>query len=74
MRTFTQVHNYTYYAHLPMLSGEKYSRDVRVIPVDFSSGMEIYPRLAEELKDLDVGVLSKNTLILFFRLQFVYHI
>ena len=38
---------------------QKYSREVRIIPVDFSDGMEIYPNLADQLKDLDIGVLSK---------------
>ena len=31
-----------------------------MIPVDFSRGMEIYPDLAEQLKDLDVGILGEN--------------
>ena len=43
-------------AHLPE---EKYGREVRVISVDFSEGHEIYPRIAEELQDLDIGVLGK---------------
>ena len=38
---------------------EKYSRDVRIIAVDFSDGPELYPRIAEELQDLDIGVLGK---------------
>ena len=38
---------------------QKYSCEVRIITVDFSDGMEIYPNLAEQLKDLDIGVLSK---------------
>ena len=38
---------------------EKYGREVRIIPVDFSDGQEIYPRIAEELQDLDIGVLGK---------------
>ena len=29
-----------------------------MIPVDFSKGGEIYPDIAEELKDLDIGVLG----------------
>ena len=31
-----------------------------MIPVDFSRGMEIYPDLAEQLKDLDIGILGEN--------------
>ena len=38
---------------------EKYSREVHIIPVDFSDGQEIYPRIAEELQDLDIGLLGK---------------
>ena len=44
-------------AHIPE---EKYGCEVRVIPVDFSEGHEIYPRIAEELQDLDIGVLGKT--------------
>ena len=38
---------------------QKYSREVLVISVNFSDGMEIYPNIAEQLQDLDVGILSK---------------
>ena len=38
---------------------EKHNREVCIIPVDFSDGQEIYPRIAEELQDLDIGVLGK---------------
>ena len=39
---------------------QKYHREVLVIPVDFSRGMEIYPDLAEQLKDLDIGILGEK--------------
>ena len=39
---------------------EKYGREVRIIPVDFSEGPELYPHIAEELHDLDIGVLVNN--------------
>ena len=29
-----------------------------MFPVDFSKGEEIYPDIAEELKDLDIGILG----------------
>ena len=45
--------------HSTPLPEEKYNREVRIIPVDFSEGHEIYPRIADELQDLDIGVLSK---------------
>ena len=38
---------------------KRHGREVYVIPVDFSGGQEIYPRIAEELQDLDIGVLGK---------------
>ena len=44
--------------HLCALPGEKYGRDTRVIPVDFTDGFEIYARLAEQLDSLDIGVLG----------------
>ena len=40
-------------------TGDKYQREVRIISVDFSLGQEIYPKIAEELKDLDIGVLGE---------------
>ena len=46
-------HRYTH-----VLTEEKYSREVVVIPIDFSDGMEIYPNIAEQLNDLDIGVLG----------------
>ena len=39
---------------------EKYGREVRIIPVDFSGGSEIYPQIAENLQDLDIGVLGEG--------------
>ena len=48
------------HSHLHLvLAEEKYSREAVVIPVDFSDGLEIYPNIAEQLKDLDIGVLGK---------------
>ena len=60
---YTLIHVHTcisihtlYHTHTP--TGEKYGREVVVIPVDFSDGMEIYPNIAEQLNDLDIGVLG----------------
>ena len=39
---------------------EKYGREVRIIPVDFSDGFEIYAQIAEKLQDLDIGVLGEE--------------
>ena len=36
-----------------------YGREVMVIPVDFTRGQEVYPQIAEELKELDIGVLGE---------------
>ena len=53
------------------LTEEKYKREVVVIPIDFSDGMEIYPNIAEQLKDLDIGVLSMSFTNVF--IKSVYH-
>ena len=37
-----------------------------MIPVDFSRGKQIYPDLAEQLKDLDIGILGENDRLLAF--------
>lgn len=37
---------------------KKYNREVRIVVVDFTDGQEVYPRIAGELKDLDVGILG----------------
>jgi len=39
---------------------EKYSREVRIIAVDFLDGLEIYPQIAENLQDLDIGILGED--------------
>jgi len=43
----------------PSPTEEKYGREVRIIPVDFSDGFEIYQQIAEKLQDLNIGVLGK---------------
>ena len=50
------------HTHIPSLppTEEKYGREVRTIPVDFSGGFEIYPQIAENLQDLDIGVLGEG--------------
>ncbi|XP_064399136.1 very-long-chain 3-oxoacyl-CoA reductase-B-like [Halichondria panicea] len=35
-------------------------REVRVVPVDFSQGAEIFPQIAENVQDLDIGILVNN--------------
>ena len=58
--THTYTHTYTHSSTLYLvLAEEKYNREVVVIPADFSDGLEIYPNTAGQLKDLDIGVLSK---------------
>ncbi len=42
-----------------------------MIAVDFTDGQEVFPRLAEELADLDIGILGEQVLkINSFFLQF----
>ena len=55
--TYSRAHIHTPYTN-NILTEEKYGREVVVIPVDFSDGMEIYPNIAEQLNDLDIGVLG----------------
>ncbi len=38
----------------------KFNRETRVIPVDFSDDLSIYSRLSDELSDLNIGVLGKK--------------
>ena len=45
---------------LNVFAEEKFGRDTRVIPVDFSAaGTEIYKPLAKQLSSLDIGVLGE---------------
>ena len=37
-----------------------------MIAVDFSKGQEIYPQLEEQLRDLDIGVLGRKTLWIWY--------
>ena len=53
---------------------QKYSREVCIIPVDFSDGMEIYPNLAEQLKDLDIGTLGEDNGVIVFTALFADHL
>jgi 17beta-estradiol 17-dehydrogenase / very-long-chain 3-oxoacyl-CoA reductase len=39
---------------------KKYGVEVRIIPVDFSSGAEIYPEIKKQLQDLEIGLLVNN--------------
>ena len=41
-------------------SEERFGRECIVIPVDFSDGFDIYSSLADQLSDLDIGVLGKG--------------
>ena len=56
---YTHTHTHTHLRLTHTLTEEKYKREVVVIPVDFSDGMDICPNIAEQLQDLDIGVLSK---------------
>ena len=53
-------------------SGERYGREVRVIPVDFSDGQSVYADIQAEISDLDVAVLGETSdLKCFVRCGFV---
>ena len=52
-----ECHNYSY--HFTWLIGKEHGQEVRIIPVDFSTGgTEFYDGISEQLKDLDIGVLG----------------
>ena len=55
----TLTTHFTYYTHHTHAE-EKYGREVRILPTDFSRGEELYPEIAEKLKDLDIGILGKR--------------
>ncbi|CAI8013413.1 Inactive hydroxysteroid dehydrogenase-like protein 1 [Geodia barretti] len=40
---------------------KKYGVEVRIIPVDFSSGAEIYPEIKKQLQDLEIGLLGERS-------------
>lgn len=46
------------------ISGQKYDRQVIIIAVDFTDGQSVYLKLAEQLNDLNIGVLSEWVILL----------
>ena len=36
-----------------------FSREVRIITADFSQAQVVYPNIAEQIKDIDVGILGE---------------
>ena len=49
---------------------EMYGCEVRIIAADFSDGPELYPHIAEELQDLDIGLLGKVPSVAYQHLLF----
>ena len=43
--------------------GDRYNREVRVIPVDFNDGQSVYADIQAEISDLDVAVLGETITI-----------
>ena len=58
--THTHTHTHTHTRTSLTLSEEKYPVEVMILAVDFLSGQEVYPQIAEKIQDLDIGVLGKN--------------
>jgi len=66
----TSPHPHTPPPHIPtpshphtftlLCTEEKYSREVHIITVDFSDGLEIYPQIMENLQDLNIGILGED--------------
>ncbi|XP_063807559.1 very-long-chain 3-oxoacyl-CoA reductase-B-like [Pseudophryne corroboree] len=44
-------------------------RKTKIIQVDFTGGPEIYPKIEEGLKDMDIGILVNNVGILYSELE-----
>jgi hypothetical protein len=42
-----------------MPSGNTHKREVLIVSVDFSKGQIIYSDIAEQVKDLDIGILGE---------------
>ena len=54
------THTHTHTRTSLTLSEEKYPVEVMILAVDFLSGQEVYPQIAEKIQALDIGVLGKN--------------
>ena len=52
---------------------EKHGRKTLVVPVDFSAGQAIYPAIAEQLRNLDIGVLGVLSAALIHTMHFISH-
>ena len=50
----------------------RYNREVRVIPVDFTEGQSVYADIQAEISDLDVAVLG-NSLLLYSVIMLSYY-
>ena len=50
------MNDYMYYI---FITEDKYNRECRVIPVDFTAGLDIYSDISDQLSGLDVGVLGE---------------
>ena len=48
-----------------LVTEEKYGREVRIIPVDFTKGQEVYSAIQAEISDLDVAVLGEAVVTCF---------
>ena len=42
-----------------MLVERFYNREVRIVSVDFSQAQVVYPNIAEQIRDIDVGILGE---------------
>lgn len=64
-RTATQSHNILCMAItcklIVCVSESQHGRQTRIIQADFTEGHQIYPAIAEDLKDLEIGILGNLT-------------
>ena len=48
------------YSNISVISsGSSHKREVLVVSVDFSKGQIVYSDIAEQVKDLDIGIIGE---------------
>ena len=51
---------------------ERHKKKVLVMPIDFSSGLEVYHEISQQLQELDVGILGKLCNVFGFMLVTIF--
>lgn len=45
----------------------QHGRQTQIIQTDFTEGHDIYPAIAEALRDLDIGILGREPMTMIYR-------